>query len=93
MSCDCPAPTRPSIRYRSGVAKPDHQRRKTRRSLRPTEPTFGIVLDLRDRPPVGSDEVAVIETYLADQISQLLARCTTSTGCAANSNQTPNKGN
>ena len=75
MSCDCPAPTRPSIRYKPGVAKPDHQRRTTRRSLRPNEPTFGIFLDLRDRPPVGADEVAVIETFLADQISELLTRC------------------
>lgn len=75
MSCDCPAPTRPSIRYRPGVAKPDHRRRTARRSLRPTEPNFEIFFDLRDRPPVGSDEVAVIETFLADQISELLARC------------------
>jgi hypothetical protein len=48
---------------------------------------------MSEGPRVSADEVAVIETFLADQISELLSRCSTSSGCTSNSNHTPNKGN
>lgn len=76
MRSDAVSQDRPVLRYRPGVPVPE--RRKTarpRRNHAAERAAPDLVLDMPERPRVSSDEVAVIETFLAEQISELLARC------------------
>ena len=75
MSFDPQFTGRPVIRYRPGVPKPERRRPMSLRPSRPHEDDVGIVIDLPDHPPVGSAEIAVIETFLGEEINALLARC------------------
>lgn len=94
MRSDAVSPDRPVLRYRPGVPAPERRRRpRPRRNHAAKRAAPDLILDMSERPRVSADEVAVIETFLADQISELLARCSTASGCTANSNHTPNKGN
>ena len=75
MSFDPPSTGRPLIRYRPGVPKPERERSVSPRPSRPHEDELHIVIDLSDHPPVASAEIAVIETFLGEEINALLARC------------------
>lgn len=75
MCSDLQTASRPAIHYRPGVPKPARGRRVSRRPSRLREDDLQIILDLPVHPPVTSAEVKVIETWLADRIDALLARC------------------
>ncbi|MFN6985239.1 MAG: hypothetical protein ACK4OI_10385 [Rhizobium oryzihabitans] len=63
--------TRPTIRYRSGVARP--VRRKATRGDQTDKARFTVTSDWSDPVPATGGEVAVIETFLSEAVSHLLA--------------------
>jgi len=75
MSFDPRSAGRPVIRYRPCVPKPERKRPVSSRPSRPYEDDLRIVIDLPERPPVASVEIAVIETFLGEEIDALLALC------------------
>lgn len=94
MRSDAVSQDRPVLRYRPGIPVPERRRKpRPRRNLGPEWAAPELILDMSERQRVSADEVAVIETFLADQISELLTRCSSSSGCTANTNHTTNKGN
>lgn len=94
MRSDAVSQDRPVLRYRTGIPVPERRRKpRPRRNHAAERAGPDLILDMSERPRVSADEVAVIETFLADQISELLTRCSNSSGCTASSNHTTNKGN
>ncbi|MDF1608270.1 hypothetical protein PZ897_08795 [Hoeflea sp. YIM 152468] len=76
MRSDAVSQDRPVLRYRPGIPVPERRRKARSRRKNGSERTVpDLVLDMPERPRVSTDELAVIETYLADQISELLTRC------------------
>lgn len=71
MRADPATTTCPTIRYRPGVARP--VRRKATRSNQTDKARFTIISDWPDPVPAMGGEVAVIETFLSEAVSHLLA--------------------
>ena len=71
MRCDPATTTRPTIRYRPGVARPVH--RKATRGNKTDKALFTVTSDWPDPTPATGAEVAVTESFLSEAVSQLLA--------------------
>lgn len=63
--------TRPTIRYRPGVARP--VRRNATRGNQTDKARFTVIDDWPDPMPATGGEAAVIETFLSEAVSHLLA--------------------
>lgn len=73
MRSDPASTTRPTIRYRPGVARP--VRGKTTRGNETDKIGFTVTSDWPDPVPATGGEAAVIETFLSHLLDDLLARC------------------
>lgn len=67
---------RPEIKYRPGVKRPDRRKRiNTRDRKTPARQLCEVDCDLPEPLPATIGEVVVIETYRADLVDDLLAKC------------------
>ncbi len=71
MRSDPATTTRPTIRYRPGVARP--VRRKATRGNETDKARFTVTSDWPDPMPATGAEVAVIESFLSEAVTHLLA--------------------
>lgn len=71
MRSDRTGATRPTIRYRPGVLKPVY--RKATRGNETDKVRFTVTSDWPDPVPATGGEVAVLETFLSEAVSDLLA--------------------
>lgn len=73
MSSEPATTTRPTIRYRPGVARP--VRRKATLGNRTDKARYTVTSDWPDPVPTTGGEVAVIESFLSQMLEDLLSRC------------------
>lgn len=73
MRSDPATTTRPTIRYRPGVAR--SVRRKATRGNETDKARFPVTSDWPDPTPATGAEVAVIESFMFHMLNDLLARC------------------
>jgi hypothetical protein len=71
MRCDPATTTRPTVRYRPGVARPVRQ--KATRGNWTDKARFTVTSDWPDSVPATGTEVAVIESFLSEAVTHLLA--------------------
>ncbi|CUW92118.1 MULTISPECIES: hypothetical protein [Rhizobium/Agrobacterium group] len=71
MRSDPATTTPPTIRYRPGVARP--VRRKATLGNRTDKARFTVTSDWPDPVPATGGEAAVIESFLSEAVSHLLA--------------------
>lgn len=73
MRSDLVTTTRPTIRYRPGVARP--ALRNATRGNETDKARFTVTSDWPDPMPATGAEVAVIESFLSHMLNDLLGRC------------------